>query len=105
MSYKVSSADLNQIVLSEQDSVKSVLQNVAVILATRKGTVPLHRDFGLSQKFLDRPINVAQSLLYSEIKEAVEEFEPRAEVLNVTFAMSKESPSVLIPTVEVKIIE
>lgn len=36
MSYKVTAADLNNLRLNETDPVKSVLQNVAIIIATRK---------------------------------------------------------------------
>ena len=50
MTYQVSGADLKTIRLSEQDTVSSVLHNVALILATVKGTVPLYRDFGLHTK-------------------------------------------------------
>lgn len=43
-------------------------------------------------------------MFFAEIKEAVEEFEPRAEVLNVTFAEDPLTPGKLIPTVEVDIV-
>ena len=36
--------------------VAEVLQNVRTILSTRKGSVPLDRDFGISWEYLDRPI-------------------------------------------------
>jgi len=41
--------------------VAEVMQNVRIILTTRKGTVPLDRDFGISQEFLDSPINITQA--------------------------------------------
>ena len=44
MSYQVSEADLKTIRLNEQDTVSSVLHNVALILATPKGTIPMYRD-------------------------------------------------------------
>ena len=47
---------------------------------------------------------VAMPMMYSEVKEAVEEYEPRAEVVNVTFAADRNAPGRLIPTVEVNII-
>lgn len=104
MGYLVSATDLTEINLNETDHVKDVLQNVAMILVTRKGTIPLYRDFGLSQDFLDRPIEAAMPLLVSEIKEAVETYEPRAEVEDVSFAADPDCPGRLIPTVEVIII-
>ena len=54
--------------------------------------------------FLDKPIPAAQSILISEVLEAIEEFEPRAEVENVTFELG-DRPGTLIPIVEVKIID
>lgn len=45
-----------------------------------------------------------ENMMYSEVKEAVEEYEPRAEVVNVTFAADRNAPGRLIPTVEVNII-
>lgn len=103
MSYKVTAADLSRISLNESDTVKSVLQNIAIILRTRQGTVPLYRQFGLPMNFVDRPIPVARPMLYVEVKEAVEEFEPRAEVVDVTFEEDPAVPGKLIPTVEVEI--
>lgn len=105
MSYKVSAADLTHIRLSEPDTVASVLQNVAVILATRQGTSPLWRDGGLPQNFVDKPIPVAKPMLLAEVKEAVERYEPRATVVGVTFTEDWVTPGRLIPTVEVEIRE
>lgn len=105
MSYKVSATDLKNIRLNEQDTVSSVLQNIAVILSTRKGTVPLYRGFGLDQRSIDKPIPIAKTMLYVDVKEAVEEYEPRAEVVNVTFQEDPAIPGRLIPTVEVEINE
>lgn len=103
MSYKVSPGDLSAVRLNETDTVASVLQNIAIILQTRQGTVPMYRHFGLPMTFLDKPIPVAKPMLYIEVKEAVEEFEPRATVLDVTFEEDASAPGTLIPTVEVEI--
>lgn len=105
MSYKVSAADMSSVRLNETDTVTAVLQNVAIILATRQGSVPLYRDFGLSQEFIDKPLPVAKTLLHAEIREAIERFEPRAEVVGVTFDTSEAAHGILIPIVEVNIIE
>lgn len=70
--------------------VAEVLQNVRTILSTRKGSVPLDRDFGISWEYLDRPIDVAQMLMRSEIIDAVSKYEPRATVESVVFEGSAE---------------
>ncbi len=101
MSYSVTIGE--GIVLNESDTVASVLQNVAVILSTEKNTVPLDRELGISMSFLDKPLPAARVLAISEIKEAVERYEPRAKVVGVTFKQSEDGK--LIPTVEVEINE
>ncbi len=50
MSYTVSATDLGRLRFNELETVNSVLQNIAVILSTPKGTVPLYREFGLDWK-------------------------------------------------------
>lgn len=105
MSYQISPGDLSKIRLNETDTTASVLQNIAIILATRQGAAPMYRAFGLPQKFVDKPIPVAKSMAYAEVKEAVEEYEPRAEVVNITFREDEGAPGRLIPTVEVNINE
>lgn len=69
--------------LNEIDPVAAALQEVAVLLGTRQGEVPLFREFGLPQRFLDRPINVAWPVLLLEVKEALERFVPQVELLAV----------------------
>ncbi len=103
MSYLVSAADLENIRLNEADEVNAVLQNIALILATPKGSVPFYRDFGISSEFLDRPVPVAKVMLISEVREAVEEWEPRASVVNVNFKENVLEPGRLVPIVEVEI--
>lgn len=105
MSYFVSAADLSTLRLNETDTVKSVLQNVAVILATPKGTVPTYRDFGVDTTFLDLPMPVAQVRMIAEVREAVETWEPRCTVAGVTFDSSRAAEGVLLPIVEVEINE
>ncbi len=89
--------------LNETDPVASVLQNVAIILATRRGSCPMYRDFGISMDFLDRPMPVAKTLAYAEIKNAIETYEPRASVVGVTFEERDDAPGLLNPIVEVHI--
>lgn len=105
MRYTVPSGSLNAIRLSESDPVASVLQNIAIILSTRQGSVPLYREFGLPMRFLDKPTPVAKPLMVAEIKAAIDEFEPRAEFIRVTFQEDASTPGKLIPAVEVEIHE
>lgn len=101
MSYKVTPDDM-VLELNGTNTVQAVLQNVDIILSTMKGSVPLYREFGVSPDYLHKPLPVAKAMLQVEIREAVERFEPRAEVINVTF---REDQDRIIPTVEVNIRE
>jgi phage baseplate assembly protein W len=58
--------------------VPEVMQNVRTILTTRRGAVPLARDFGLSFEFLDSPINITRAKAEQEIFLQLKKYEPRA---------------------------
>lgn len=102
MAYIVKAYALEKINLAPETTVEEVLQNVSVIISTPKFSVPLDRGLGLAQRFLDRPIQVAQPVLISEVLDAIEAYEPRAQVENVTFELG-DRPGALIPVVEVNI--
>ena len=102
MSYTVSPSNKRKIKFNVTDPVESVLQNIAVILSTPKGSVPMYRDFGISVDILNRPIPVAKAMMTADIKEAIERWEPRALFISVEF-MEDELNGRLIPMVEVEI--
>jgi phage baseplate assembly protein W len=58
--------------------ISEVMQNVRTILTTRRGTVPLDRNFGISFEFLDSPINTTRSKAEQEIFLQLKKYEPRA---------------------------
>lgn len=105
MTYTVSPTDMSNLFLQETDEVKSILQNIAVILSTPKGSVPMYRDFGLDMSFLDLPTERARIAMIAPVREAVERWEPRAAVTNVSFAYDLSNPGRMIPTVEVELRE
>ena len=87
------------------DEVREVLQNVRTILTTRRGTVPLDRDFGLTWDQVDSPTSVVMMRLRSEIIDAIEAYEPRATVVSVDFDQNLEAAmdGVLTPRVTISI--
>ena len=91
--------------LNETDPVASILQNVAIILATRRGSCPMYRDFGLDQSFLDKPLPVAKVMLRVAVKEAIEDWEPRAGFVGMDFAGDPADPASLCPVVTVEVLE
>lgn len=102
-SYKVSADDGAALELGAADTVKSVMQAIKLILTTPKGTVPLYRDFGVNMDFLDLPGPGAEQRARAEIREAIEQWEPRATVKSITFSRAGAASGKLIPTVEVEI--
>lgn len=103
MAYSVKASDIKSISLGLSDRVASVLQNVAIILGTWQGSVPLYREFGLPRNFQDKPLEVAKALIVSEIETYIPQFEPRAKIKRISFEADEETPGRLIPIVEVEI--
>lgn len=101
MSYKVTPDGLGALQLNETDPVRSVLQNVAIILSTWIGTAPLYRDFGITSKYIDMPTSAVKPMLHAAIRDVIPKYEPRVEVVSVTF---EERAAALIPIVEVNIL-
>ena len=65
--------------------VHEVLQCVQTIITTRKGTVPLDREFGLSFEYLDDPMPIARAKLEQEIWLGIYKYEKRAVLKRITF--------------------
>lgn len=103
MTYKINSADSYSLDLGQSDEVLSVIQNVSLILNAKKGTIPMHRDFGLPMEFVDKPLDVAETIAVAEITDALERFEPRAKLVDLTFEKTESGEMSLV--VEVSIVE
>lgn len=103
MEFTVSATDLANIQLNESDRVKEILRNVAVILATPKGSVPMYRSFGLDMSFVDKPMNIAKNMAVIPVREAIEEWEPRAKYKDMTLALDPSNPGKLTFTVQIEI--
>jgi phage baseplate assembly protein W len=58
--------------------ILEVMQNVRTILTTRRGTVPLDRDFGISFDSLDSPMNMTRAKAEQEIFLQLKKYESRA---------------------------
>ena len=99
-------AGLSGINFSPQSKAAEVIQNVRCILATRKGSVPFDRAFGVSWDMLDRPLPVAKAMMIAAVVEAVQEYEPRAAVRGVRFsddpASAMEGRLSPVVTIEIK---
>ncbi|ABO49753.1 GPW/gp25 family protein [Desulforamulus reducens MI-1] len=64
---------------------KEILQNVRMILATPKFSCPMDRDFAWDPDVLDAPMNIVQGKIAQRLVEAIRKYEPRAEIVDVSF--------------------
>lgn len=88
MKYQLTLDDV--VSFAPESNAEEILQNVRTIILTRLGTVPLFRDFGLTWEHVDKPIHISRALLKAEIIEAVEQWEPRAQIDEVEFEENSE---------------
>lgn len=103
MIYTVVGDVTQEINLAPATVAEEVLQNVAILFATPKYTVPLDRNFGLSQTFIDvEAPRIAQAAIIAELYDAVEEYEPRAKIINIEFT-GDAMKGRLVPRAEVEI--
>ena len=69
--------------IAPENELVEIEQNIRMILRTPKGSVPLHRDFGISYDFLDLPLNKAIVVLRNEIVKSIRRWERRVEIEEV----------------------
>ncbi len=65
-------------------------QEVRTLLATRKGSVPLDRDFGVDWSFVDSPVSAAMPRIVTEYARQIERYVPRVRVRSIAFAPAKD---------------
>ena len=98
---------LNNINFAPDSVVAEVVQNVQTILATVKGSVPLDRDFRIDWSFVDEPLPQACMLARADIIDAINAYEPRAKVRQITFktSMQQAMQGKVVPVVVLEIKE
>ncbi len=80
-------------------------QEIRMVLGTRKGSVPLDRDFGLSWDFVDLPLAEAMQRMVAEIGRQLERYVPRIRVRDIEFSSDQPVEGRLQPRVTVEIRE
>ena len=102
----VVSGEPRPLVIAPESLAEEVAQNVAVILATPKGSVPLDRDFGLDFNLVDKPEPRAKALMAVEIVRQVGRYEPRARVLAVEWqdTEAEAMDGLLAPLVKIEVV-
>ena len=79
----------------EIEQIKTNLKN---LYATKAGTQPMDREFGLSIDFVGDPIPVAKSKFTLEVVRKTATYEPRVKVTEVTYEEDGEN-GILIPSI------
>lgn len=105
MVYRVTSAETEPIRLGNRGGAVDILRNIALLLATPKGSVPLCRDYGIDWSILDLPVSHAGARIVSEVREAIEEWVAGAEFLSARCEPDPNEPGRLIAVVNVEITE
>lgn len=105
MVYRVTSAGANDIRLGKQGGARDILRNIALLLATPKGSVPLCRDYGIDWSILDLPVSHASARIVPEAREAIEEWVSGAEFLSARCEPDPNEPGRLLAVVNVEIAE
>lgn len=52
----------------------SKLMELYVLLNTKRGTVPLHRDLGIDNRMIDRPITVIKNNIFNELQMQINKY-------------------------------
>ena len=91
----------SEIKILPTNELEEILQNVLTALSTVKSSVPLDREFGISVKILDAPMN-SQSKLVAEIATAIEKFEPRARLRSINFTGTTDGELTPILSLEIR---
>ena len=65
--------------------LQGLYQEIYTLLSTRKGSVPLDRDFGVSWDFVDSPINEAKPAIIAELVMQLQKYIPRIKVTGIEF--------------------
>lgn len=100
MQILVEPIETGKINLFPKTLIEEVAQNVGIIIASPKFSVPLDRDFGTSHSQIDTPINLAQPRLIMEVMDAVEKYEPRAEIISIDIKHNEAQVGKIIPVIE-----
>lgn len=80
----------------------SIEQNLNRILSTRKYSLPLNPNFGLSYEWIDKP-NINELEIEEEIQEQLRLFEPRVEKPHIKVDKNGDKIAISIDTYKVEL--
>ena len=105
--YTILGIDTAGINLFPQSTIEEIIQNVAVLLSTVVGSVPLDRHVGLDATFIDEPHirGMMQARVFA--RETIQDHEPRVAVGPIDFVSNPDEAlnGRLYPRAEVRILD
>lgn len=84
------------IVVDKTGQKEELTKTLSTLFATRAGSQPADRDFGISWACLDESPEVAESMFYLEAEEKVERYEPRVQIEDIQFHHKNGAMSVVL---------
>lgn len=81
------------------DKLAELDRQLALLLSTPEGAMPLDREFGVKMDFVDKPLEVVKSLYTAEVTKKVPRFIPWVRVYEVTWGYGEQGhikPKVVI---------
>ncbi len=101
MQLVISGTGLSNVNFAPASEAEEIIQNVKTILATVVYSVVMDRQFGVVPA-VDDPLPVAKARLAAAYVTAVQKYEPRAKVIDITFTGSD---GIISPTVRIGVNE
>lgn len=92
---------LKNIDLSPANEQQEIIQNIAVILDSIQNSCPMCRGIGIPSDIYGRPLPVVENMLVGYIYDQIEEYEPRADIAEVTFEQD-EIKGTVIPIIYIE---
>lgn len=83
----------------QDDKLADLDRQLALLLSTPAGTMPLDREFGIKMDFVDKPPEVVKSLYTAEVTKKVPQFIPWVRVYETTWEYGEQGsikPKVVI---------
>lgn len=102
MSYTIDTTKNQQVNLAPGTVYEEVIQNLWFLYSSIEYDIPLDRALGLNAAYIDKPLEIAKALITTDLYDKTEEYEPRAEIVNIDFAVDYVR-GVLKPIVEVEV--
>lgn len=71
-------------VLNTETPKHPKLRELYILLNTQRGTVPLHRDLGLDNRMIDKPVTVIRNGIFGELQQQISKYIKGLKLENVT---------------------